>query len=113
MMINPQRFVALDRAQALATSRPLPTHAAGAALLADLGGFTPLTEAFSAALGPQQGAEAITRLLDRVFAALIGCIAGYGGVVPGFVGDAVLAWFPADDGRRAAACALAQQAALT
>src|SRR5215212_3683537 len=86
-------FIPIDRRHALARGRSLPDRAAGAALLADIAGFTPLTEAFAVALGPQRGAEELTRALDRVYDALIAVIDHYQGSVLNFSGDAFLAWF--------------------
>ncbi|HMA36088.1 MAG TPA: hypothetical protein VKY74_16615, partial [Chloroflexia bacterium] len=44
-------FLPMDRRQALATGQALPRRAAGAALLADLAGFTTLTATLAAAYG--------------------------------------------------------------
>jgi len=49
-------------------------------------------------LGPQHGAEELTRILDLVYDALIGRVDAYGGSVIGFASDAITCWF--DDTRR-------------
>jgi len=113
-------YIPMDRRQALARGKTLPEHTRGAAVLADISGFTPLTEALAKELGLQRGAEEITRQLNRVYGALIDEVHRYGGSVIGFSGDAITCWFD-DDKRsnvpgmaalRAVACALAMQAAL-
>src|SRR4051812_12872258 len=86
-------YLPQDRARALAFGVSLPTDANGAALFADLSGFTPITEAFDRALGARHGAEALTRQLNLVFAALIAEVERYDGSVLGFAGDAITCWF--------------------
>jgi class 3 adenylate cyclase/tetratricopeptide (TPR) repeat protein len=113
-------YVPTDRLHALAAGRDLPDRARGAALFADLAGFTQLTETLARDLGPQRGAEELTRQLDGYFGALLDALAGYGGSAVSFSGDAVTCWF--DDGGppgappdlspaplRALACALQMQ----
>jgi predicted ATPase/class 3 adenylate cyclase len=99
----------MDRRQALAAGRELPTMTAGAALFADISGFTPLTEALARELGPQRGAEELTRQLNLIYSRIIDEVDRYRGSVIGFAGDAITCWFDADDGRRAVTCALAVQ----
>src|SRR5213595_3907910 len=106
-------YIASDRRLALAHNRELPVRQVGAALIADISGFTPLTEALAQALGPQRGAEELTRQLDMVYDALIGQVQQYGGAVIGFSGDAITCRFDGDDGRHAAAAALAMQRDMT
>ena len=50
-------YIPTDRRYVLARGVDLPTHTMGAALFADISGFTPLTEVLVQALGPQRGAE--------------------------------------------------------
>ena len=102
-------YIPMDRRQALAAGRELPTTTAGAALFADISGFTPLTEALARELGPQRGAEELTRQLDLIYSPIIAEVDRYRGSVIGFAGDAITCWFDGDDGRRAVACALAMQ----
>lgn len=99
----------MDRRQALARGTTLPERTQGAALFADISGFTPLTEALALELGPKRGAEELTRHLNRVYDALIAELHRYGGSVIGFSGDAITCWLDGDDGSRATACALAMQ----
>jgi class 3 adenylate cyclase/tetratricopeptide (TPR) repeat protein len=62
-----------------------------AVLFADLVGFTPMTEALGAR--GREGAEELTRILDRVFTALIATCEDHGGVVGKFVGDALTVYW--------------------
>ena len=102
-------FLASDRRRAVATGIALPDRSHGAAIFADISGFTPLTEALARELGPQHGAEEVTTHLDRIFHRVIGEIHRAGGDVIYFAGDAVICWFDDDDGARAVASALAVQ----
>ena len=98
-----------------ARSRPgtsLPDHVHGAALFADISGFTPLTEALANELGSQRASEVLTGHLNRVFHAVIAELDRYGGDVIYFSGDAITCWLDGDDGSRAAASGLAMQAAI-
>src|SRR5262245_61172403 len=120
MMSNLSAYLPQDRLRALARGETLPDRTTGAALFADISGFTPLTEALGNTLGPRRGAEALTGHLDAVYSALIAEVEHYGGSVIGFAGDAITCWF--DEQRsnvqtlersnvelRAVACALAMQ----
>ncbi|HEX9371938.1 MAG TPA: adenylate/guanylate cyclase domain-containing protein, partial [Roseiflexaceae bacterium] len=86
-------YLPTDRLHALARGVALPDRTHGAALFADISGFTPLTEALVRALGPRRGAEELTRQLNEVYAALIAEVDRYGGSVIGFSGDAITCWF--------------------
>ncbi len=105
-------YVPIDRQHALGEKHSLPNRAQGAALFADVSGFTPLTEALVREFGPQRGAEELTRYLNLVYDALIDCLHSYGAAVISFAGDAITCWFDGDDGLRAAACALHMQEAM-
>jgi adenylate cyclase len=115
-------YIPMDRRQAMARGEDLPDRTSGAALSADISGFTPLTEALVRELGRRRGADELTRQLNRVYEALIGEVHRYGGSVIGFSGDAITCWFddqpvglsPAAERAdlRAAACACAMQAAM-
>ncbi len=83
--------------------------AEGSVLFADISGFTPLTEAYEAHLGARKGGEELARVLNRVYAALIGAVDACGGSVIGFAGDAITCWFDRDDGLVAVHCALSMQ----
>jgi predicted ATPase/class 3 adenylate cyclase len=112
-------YIPTDRRHAMANGSDLPDQAHGAALFADISGFTPLTEALAEELGPKRGAEEITKQLNVIYAGLIAQVDRYGGSVIGFSGDAITCWF--DEGQqgqgnanlRAAACAFAMQAVLS
>lgn len=105
-------YIPMDRRQALAHNQSLSDHTQGAALFADISGFTPLTEVLVNDLGQQRGAEELTRHLNQVYEALIAELHRYGGSVISFSGDAITCWLRDDDGRRALACALAMQTAM-
>ncbi|HMA37868.1 MAG TPA: tetratricopeptide repeat protein [Chloroflexia bacterium] len=105
-------YIPMDRRQALAAGAVFSPARDGAVLVADISGFTSLTEALARTLGRQRGAEEMTQQLNRVFTALITQVHSYGGSVVGFAGDAITCWFDGDDGRRATACALAMQQAM-
>jgi len=110
-------YIPTDRRQALAHGTDLADRAYGAALLADISGFTSLTEALTEALGPKRGAEELTKQLNLIYAGLIAEVDRYRGSVIGFSGDAITCWFDDGDGDgnaslRATACALAMQQTL-
>lgn len=111
-------YLAADRVLAVAQHAELPEAALGAALFADISGFTPLTESLARELGPRAGAEELTRHLNTVYSRLIALIHSYGGSVIGFSGDAVTCWFAAEDAPlrltslRAVTCAWALQQAM-
>jgi class 3 adenylate cyclase len=99
----------MDRRHALVHGQSLPDRVHGAALFADVSGFTPLTEALVRDLGPQRGAEELTHYLNLVYDALIAELHRFGGSVISFSGDAITCWLNDDTGLRAVACALAMQ----
>lgn len=105
-------YIPIDRQLALVRGTTLAEKTHGAALFADLSGFTPLTEALVRALGPQRGAEELTRQLNLVYDELIFQVQQYRGVVIGFSGDAITCWFDQDRGERAVAAAMAMQTAM-
>jgi class 3 adenylate cyclase/tetratricopeptide (TPR) repeat protein len=110
-------YIPMDRRFALAEGRPLPDRTSGAALFADVSGFTQVSAVLADELGPQQGAEELTGHLNRVFGALIAEVHHYHGSVVSFAGDAITCWFDrsaaAEDEREGArlalTCALAMQ----
>jgi class 3 adenylate cyclase/tetratricopeptide (TPR) repeat protein len=109
-----QLFVPMDRRRALGLGERLPERTSGAVLFADISGFSALTAALARDLGPQRGAEDLTRHLDRVVGALTAAVHRYHGSVIGFSGDGVTCWFDedalgADACVAAGACALAMQ----
>ena len=105
-------YMPMDRRHALARGEELPEETSGAALFADISGFTSLTAAYAAELGRRRGAEEMTRLIKQVFTALIAEVHNYGGSVIGFSGDAITCWFDGQASLRAVACGLAMQAAM-
>ena len=78
-----------------------------ALLFADISGFTALTERL-AEQGPG-GMEQLTQILNAYFGRLIATINGHGGDIIKFAGDAMLAVWPAVEGRKLVEC---QRAAL-
>ncbi|MBN1146890.1 MAG: tetratricopeptide repeat protein [Anaerolineales bacterium] len=105
-------YLPIDRCHALANGETIPDRVQGAALFADISGFTPLTGALAAELGRQRGAEAVLDYINPIYEALVGKLHEYRGSVIGFAGDSITCWLDGDDGRRAAACALAMQAIM-
>jgi predicted ATPase/class 3 adenylate cyclase len=86
-------YIPMDRRIALAEGRELPERTRGAALFADISGFTPLTEMLAQVLGPKRGAEELTIYLNQVYDALVTELHRFGGSVLGFSGDAITCWF--------------------
>ncbi len=113
-----EAYLPIDRRLAILAGTTLPDHSYGAALFADISGFTPLTEALVKALGPRRGVDELTRQLNRVYEALIGEVHRYRGSVLTFSGDAITCWFDAAEtsiptaNLRAMACGLAMQQAM-
>jgi class 3 adenylate cyclase len=83
----------------------LPDRVQGAALFADISGFTSLTAALYSQLGARQGAEALIAQLNRVFTDLVAVIHDYGGAAINFSGDSITCWFDGGDARHAVATA--------
>jgi len=95
-------YIPRDRVEhILRPATPLPEE--GVALIADISGFTPLTEALTQGLSPDQGAEELTRALSGVFTPLIAEIDAFRGSVIKFGGDALIVWYPREHGVRRAA----------
>ena len=105
-------YLPMDRRQALATGAGLPEDATGSVLLADISGFTPLTEALVEGLGARRGAEELTKLLNAVYTGLASRVHHFGGSIVCFIGDALISWFPEDSGLSAVACGLQMQRAM-
>lgn len=89
-------YLPTDRRHALVRGADLPRRTTGAALFADISGFTPLTEALVGAFGPQRGAEELLVQLNRIYDALVAQVDAFRGSVLAFSGDAITCWF--DDG---------------
>src|SRR5262245_12457016 len=109
---RPSAYIPGDRRRAMAEGTTLPTRARGAALFADISGFTPLTEALANELGSERASEALTGHLDRVFHAVIAELHRFGGVVLYFSGDAITCWLEGDAGLRATAAGFGMQEAM-
>jgi class 3 adenylate cyclase len=99
-------YLPIDRLSALSAGRSLPDRTRGAALFADISGFTALTEALERSLGAHRGGEELTMHLNAVYGALIDEVNRFRGSVIGFSGDAITCWFDGDDGFAATACGL-------
>jgi predicted ATPase/class 3 adenylate cyclase len=97
----------------------------GAALFADVAGFTPMAERLARVMRGQaqheeaRSAEELNRIINQTFAAMMEPIRQYGGVVSRFSGDALTAFFerpenfsPSDVMVSTLACAHAMQHAL-
>ncbi len=105
-------YIARDRREAMARGIALPERAHGAAVFADISGFTPLTEALTQALGPRRGVEELTGHINRVYDGLVSHVHQFGGSIIGFAGDAITCWFDGDDGIRAASSGLGMQSEM-
>lgn len=108
-------YVPQDRLRALRRGEALPERAEGAALFADISGFTALTETLCRLDGERRGIEALSQRVNAAYDALIGEVERFGGSVIGFAGDAVTCWFDTQDGaasERAAQAARAMQGAM-
>ncbi|MEW5870089.1 MAG: tetratricopeptide repeat protein [Chloroflexota bacterium] len=122
-------YLPLDRRLALALGQRIPEYDLGAALYADVSGFTALGEALKTALGSRRGAEELGLYINHVYDTLVAEVGYYGGSIISFSGDAITCWFsdailhtsataqsaassPVAAVQRAAACALAQQNAI-
>lgn len=105
-------YIPADRCHALASGLGFPDRQMGAALCADISGFTPFVETMERALGAQRGAEEISGAVNRIFDALVDVVDRRHGSIIAFGGDAMTCWFDADDGRRATRCALDMQVAM-
>ncbi len=102
-------YIPADRRHALMTRSTLPDRSTGAALFADISGFTQLAELLAKEFGPQRGAEELISQLNTVYGALIGEVQRYRGSVIGFSGDAITCWFDGDNGLHAIASGFAMQ----
>src|SRR4051812_42366596 len=99
---RPSAYIPADRRRAIVTGATLPTSVRGAALFADISGFTPLTEALANELGSERASEVLTGHLNRVFHAVIAELDRYGGGGIYFNGEANTCWPGARGGGRAA-----------
>ncbi len=86
-------YLAQDRLRALARGEALPVGCEGAALFADISGFTALTESLTLDSGQRRGVEALARRINAVHQALVDEVEREGGSVVGFAGDGMTCWF--------------------
>jgi class 3 adenylate cyclase len=100
----PVRFI-----QRLCRPAPAEVRFEGAALFADISGYTVLTETLVAR--GEEGLEQLSTLLDRAFGHYVRMVHDHGGEVVYFAGDALLAYWPvecattlADTARSAVEC---------
>lgn len=105
-------YLPIDRRHSIFERMPLPDRVQGAALFADISGFTPLTAALAEELGRQRGAEEVLNAINPIYEALIAELHRYRGSVIGFAGDSITCWLDGDDGRAAVACGLRMQAVM-
>lgn len=104
-------FLPIDRLYAILNNEPLPHKAFGAALFADISGFTALMDALSQELGPERGAEELNQQINATFSGMIDAVSRYHGTVIRFSGDGLTAFFAGENAAlRGAAAALAMQA---
>ncbi|MBI2566033.1 MAG: AAA family ATPase [Candidatus Schekmanbacteria bacterium] len=82
----------------------------GAAVFADISGFTILTERLMA--HGKEGAEELARTLRFYFTPLVGAVEAAGGMITGFAGDAFTAVFPGGETEGGAEAGAAVRAAL-
>lgn len=110
--------VPIDRRRAIARGTVLPERCRGAALFADVTGFSGLASRLEEAFGSKRAAEELLIRINRIHSLLVRQVHAYAGSVIAFAGDSVTCWF--DDlpfehavevsgSRRAVACALAMQ----
>ncbi len=114
-------YLPADRRQALVGGFELPPRTRGAALFADIAGFTRLSRELTEAYGSRNGVDVLSEVLEAVYSVVVDEIHAQGGSVIGFSGDAVTCWFddhprglatgkgagdpPANGAGRAVACA--------
>lgn len=99
----------MDRRHAMVAGTDLPDRTFGAALFADISGFTALTSLLLEDMGPTRGAEEVLRQINPIYDHLIAELHRYGGSVISFAGDSITCWLDGDDGLRATACAMGMQ----
>ena len=109
---NPEAYIAGDRRQALLAGIDLPDRVSGAALFADISGFTPLTEALATELGAAAARRSSPPRWTGSSASLLGHCTPTGGSVVYFSGDAVTCWLDARRRRAGDGLRLAMQQAM-
>ncbi|MBJ7328353.1 MAG: AAA family ATPase [Solirubrobacteraceae bacterium] len=105
-------FVPADVRRSLHDGTPRPERRRGSVLIADVSGFSAVTEELAQSHGARRGAEEVAALLDQVYGPLVAEVDQAGGTVVAFAGDAVICCFDGDDGISAVACGLRMQAGI-
>ncbi len=106
-------YLPQDRRRAIAQGRDLPERCRGAALFADISGFTNLTETLAQGSGQRRGADELARRINAVHQALVSAVEAEGGSVVAFAGDGLTCWFEGDGGpAQALRCGHAMHQAL-
>ncbi|MBN2005968.1 MAG: AAA family ATPase [Anaerolineae bacterium] len=102
-------WLVADRLLKAPETGPISMSLEGTLMFADIDGFTPLAERFSQ-VASREGAEELTRLVDRFLEILIRIAIKYGGDVQKFGGDAGMLLFQGEQhALRAAAASLEVQ----
>src|SRR5215813_9238903 len=86
-------YLPTDRFRAVLRNSDLPSSSEGAALMADISGFTPLTTRLVEEYGAQRAVEELNRRVNPMFEAIAGQVFIHGGSVIRFTGDGFIAWF--------------------
>src|SRR5258706_10580494 len=94
-------YLPTDRFRALLRDNELPSSSDGAALMADISGFTIMTTRLVEEFGPQRAVEELNRRVNPMLEAIAGQVFIHGGSVIRFTGDGFIAWFD-DHGPEAA-----------
>ena len=102
-------YLPRDRYAALLRSEDLPQHTSGAALFADISGFTRMSEGMEPLV--------LAGILNRTFEAMTDTIFSRGGTLDKYIGDAIMAVFGApvpkpDDAVNAVRAAVKMRRAL-
>ncbi|MDX1436040.1 MAG: AAA family ATPase [Anaerolineales bacterium] len=105
-------YLPIDRRHALRTTSPLSQSSHGAALFADVTGFTRMTLKLIEELGNRRGAEELSSLLNAVYTAIIAEVHRFRGSVVSFSGDAITCWFEDQNGLSNASLRAVQSARL-
>ncbi len=111
-MLSSNAYLAIDRRFSLAEDKPLADRTSGTVLLADISGFTSLTNTLAKTMGSHRGPEEQNIQINNVFNALINVVRRFHGSVISFGGDAITCWFEGDDGSLSTACALLMQSTM-
>jgi class 3 adenylate cyclase len=93
-MVTWDRFLPRDRRECFAMGGPMAPTGTGAVLLADVSGFTALTESLRHEVGARRGAEEVIARVEALQNTLCAEVDRQGGSVIDFAGDAILGWFP-------------------